>query len=329
MKKSVCFLAAIGLMMGVMCGEVFAQQAKKTLPTIAVFDFQLPSVNRGVSVKANQGGRSREQMKVQELPKTTNLLTNKVVTALVKSKRLKVVERSQLEKLLKEADLSDSSYADSKKHHVEMGKMLGADLLLFGSLDNIEQQVSEKKVPYTNRITRKGVISIKASIRMVNTETGQIMTAESATFDYKINALETPSIPNKYFELAQEELVAKLTKLVLDEIFPIKIVHVADEQVYLNQGSDNHIKKGDRFVVYRKGQVIKDPDTGLVLGAAKKRIGLVEVTEVDAKMSIAVYALLHGEIQRGDLCKLQEKDGEQAQSRGAKQTKQTVDELFQ
>ena len=64
MKKCFCLFVITSLMIGVMCGEVSAQQAKKELPTIAVFDFQLPGVNRGVSVEMNQGGRSRGQVKM-------------------------------------------------------------------------------------------------------------------------------------------------------------------------------------------------------------------------------------------------------------------------
>ena len=48
MKKNIHVLMVLSLVvLTVMGGEVMAEGAKKKLPTIAVFDFQLPSVNRG------------------------------------------------------------------------------------------------------------------------------------------------------------------------------------------------------------------------------------------------------------------------------------------
>ena len=92
----------------------------------------------------------------------------------------------------------------------------------------------------------------------------------------------------------------------------MKVVHVNGTQIYLNQGSNNGMEKGMRFIVYRKGETIKDPDTGVLLGAEQTQVGIVELETVNERMSIAKFIepkSENQEIKAGDLCKKVEKQG--------------------
>lgn len=292
--RLLCVLAAFQATLG---------RAQDSRLTIAVFNFDLPGKTAEASLEVSDG-TDTIRATAKEIVRT-NLLTDKLVTAIVKSNRLKVVERSRLDELLKESDLGSTDVADPAKC-VEAGKLLGAQLLLFGTLDNIEAIVQEKPVAYTSRVKRTGVISLNASIRIVDAATGQIRAAQSTALEHAVVLDGVAHLQNKHFQAAQEALVMKLTYLVLDEVYPVKIVLAKGEEVYIGQGANNGVQKGKRFAVFRKGETITDPDTGVVLGAEQTEVGVVEVVRVEPKMSVArVVSLLDAQesVKSGDLCR--------------------------
>jgi hypothetical protein len=59
-----------------------------------------------------------------------------------------------------------------------------------------------------------------------------------------------------------------------------KIAKVVGSTLYVNLGSEAGVKEGDEFTVIRAGEVIKDPDTGEVLGANESTVGRVRITAV-------------------------------------------------
>jgi hypothetical protein len=65
-----------------------------------------------------------------------------------------------------------------------------------------------------------------------------------------------------------------------------KIMRVDAGKAYINQGSANGVKVGDKFNVYDPGEALVDPDTGAKLGSTEKQIGTATVTEVQEKFSI-------------------------------------------
>ena len=82
-----------------------------------------------------------------------------------------------------------------------------------------------------------------------------------------------------------------------------KIAKVEGGSVYLNVGAEAGVKEGEEFDVYRVGNVIKDPDTGEVLGADETKVGRVKVTKVlGARLSTA--SVLSGSgFKPGDMIK--------------------------
>ena len=278
-------------------------QAKPNLLTIAVFDFDVPANTQKttVSVNTDQGSLEAEVKNIVR----TNILTDKIITELVKSRRLSVVERSRLDEVMKEMDFSTSSGMTDPQQSMRVGKMLGAQLLLFGNFNNLEGYVRAKKVPYTNKVRRTGKISLGASIRIVSAETGKIVAAEQLLHQSVFKNMETGRLQGQQLQEALNGFVHKLVYLVLDEIFPVKVALSKANKVYLNRGKNGGISKGDIFKVVRRGEAIIDEDTGVKLGASQYDVGLIKIIVVESKMSIAVpYKLEEGEtVQKGDVCK--------------------------
>ncbi len=289
-KRFLCSL----LFLGIATTGVFASES---LPTIAVFDLDIPGI---VAIKRSEG-------EVVEYMLRTNILTDKFVTSIVKSNRLKVVERSRMDEILTEMDFSSSGVADPETC-IEVGKLTSANLLLFGTLDNLESSISEKKIPYTSKIRRTGIISAGANIRLVDTETGEIRTAHTASITHTVSLEPGQQLQGAHMQEALDVLVSELTHLLLDEIFPMKVVLVNESQVYINQGANNGVSLDDTYDVFRTGVTLVDPDTGITLGTEEFFVGSLKVIRVDAKMSIAVpYNLVSPEVPMtiGDICRPQ------------------------
>jgi TolB-like protein len=123
----------------VLGGAAFAQGTDKRAYT-AILDFQILSSEKDLAVLA------------AEIPQALS-------AAFLKGPYLKPVERQELEKALKEMELASSEAVDAKTAQ-QIGKLLGAKYLLLGSLTKLSA-------------------TAKISYRLVRTETGEIVQADS------------------------------------------------------------------------------------------------------------------------------------------------------
>jgi len=65
-----------------------------------------------------------------------------------------------------------------------------------------------------------------------------------------------------------------------------KVVHVSsDDELVINWGADDGVKRGDVFLVYGRGPLITDPDTGKDLGRLELVRGRGEVVHVQASIA--------------------------------------------
>jgi TolB-like protein len=107
---------------------------------VAILDFQILASEKDLAVLAS------------EIPQALS-------AAFLKGRALKPVERQELEKALKEMELSSSEAVDARTAQ-QIGKLLGAKYLLLGSLTKL-------------------AATAKINYRLVRTETGEIVQADS------------------------------------------------------------------------------------------------------------------------------------------------------
>ena len=128
---------------GVGCQSVPVKE--KRLQTIAVWD--LENLNQAESAAFDVG----------------ELLANKIIEALVESGKWNVVEREQLILALEELNLSSTSMV-SASTRLEIGKLVGAQYMVFGTFMNMMQLM-------------------QINLRLVDVETGRVIkAAEKSTF---------------------------------------------------------------------------------------------------------------------------------------------------
>lgn len=205
--------------------------------------------------------------------------TQKVLGAFVKVKRVRVVERTTLDRILKEQDFQMSDIAQANES-ARIGQLLGAEYLVTGQL----QQVSV--VPVYERYGAplqdplyEGTVEL--NLRLVNVSTGEV----TASKDFKSGTgflyQNSPS-EAAYFALngSEEDVVAWLRRAfpAQGSIFEIRKEKKGEaKEVVITCGKDMGVKKDDVFTVYYEMEV--DVDGRMMMRSTD--VGKVTVTKVE------------------------------------------------
>ena len=192
-----------------------------------------------------------------------------MITQLVNLRRFRVIERNALEDVIKEQSFGLSGMVDEKTA-IKVGKMVGADVIIIGSVITDENYG-------------------KVSARVINTETSETIVAKEAQS-------ENTQLENI------EKLVANVAIAIYNDLPLVEgnIIKVENELVYIDIGLDSGIMKGTKCVAFSEGEAIINPATKEVLGKKVKKLGEIIVEQVQEKMSIARIIESDGSIESGD-----------------------------
>ncbi|MFB0526297.1 MAG: CsgG/HfaB family protein [bacterium] len=247
-----------------------------------------------------------------------------LTTAVYETGKFVVVERKAIQDIIKEQDLGEEGRV-RKETAAKIGDILGAQVLVRGAVTEFEEKVSRggvggvllKKKAGAGLTTTSAYVA--CDIRMYDATTGIIL--EATTKDAKARSvgvvlagvLKTGDILGGGFSTKTplgkatrgciEEIVSAIVDRMETVPWQAKIVKVSDGKVYINVGADAGVRKGEVFEVYRVGEELIDPDTGLSLGAEEAYAGKIKVIEADKKYAIST--ILEGEgFQRGDVVRI-------------------------
>ena len=258
---------------------VFAQEdtTKRLKKRVAVFDFEDKS---GHSYRWWTGQSVGEGM------------ADMLVTALVKTDNYRIFERAEIESLLKEQSLGMSGIVTAESA-AKAGQMLGVEIAIIGSVTEFGH--SEGGVGGRVKGIGVGVKSqtatVAVDVRFIDTSTGEILLAESVRKEQskKGLGLSTPEFSFDSRNKFDESLVGKATREAIDSLVELvdntsdrvlwqaKIITVSGATVFINSGNDAGVQNGDIFIIYRKGEELIDPDTGISLGSVDTPIGKIKV----------------------------------------------------
>jgi len=220
-------------------------------------------------------------------------MSDMLVTALVKTGSYRVFERQTLEKVMKEQQLGLSG-AVTPESAAQVGKLLGVELAIVGSLTEFGYKKGEigaaaKKIGFGLGVQSTSA-TVAADVRFISTTTGEILFAESVRKEESKKGLsvDTREISFANQNKFDESIVGKATRAVIDDIVKLmgqKVENIpwsakvikGNGTVFINVGAEAGVQVGDVFVVYRKGEELIDPDTGISLGAVESKIGTIVV----------------------------------------------------
>jgi TolB-like protein len=180
--------------------------------------------------------------------------TEKMITRLVNLRRFKVIERTALDKIMKEQKLQASGIVDDRTA-VNLGKLSGADAMVAGSV---------------SFVGGKG----KLSARVIDVETGETIAARDAPLE-----AESAQIVDR--------VVDNIAAMIFNDLPLVEgyVVKVDETTLYIDMGLSHGVRKGTKCVVYREGEPIKHPITGEILGKKVTKLGELVVIQSQDKMA--------------------------------------------
>ncbi len=293
----------VSLVILVACGvatDAFAAKKKEKMPktfedlppstgpkkTIAVMAFDNKA---GVSAQINLGEGMAEML----------------TTALINSGRFIVVERQAITDVLAEQDFGASGRTTSQGAP-QFGRVLPAQIMIRGAVTQFGLRESGGGGALSIKGVDVGLATSQAKvgvdIRIYDTTTGQVLDsvrcegAASATgldFGYSESdwGFGTSAFQNTPLGKATAKAIDKAVIAIVTRTENLpwegRVIKMSGNEVYINAGVNSGIQVGDTFTVYRPGEELIDPQTGLSLGSESARVGTVTVTQVQDKFSKA------------------------------------------
>lgn len=248
-------------------------------------------------------------------------LSDMIVTELVQSELYTVLERDRLNALLREQDLGAIGVV-TPESAAAMGKVLGVELAVFGSITEFGNKGSNTgvNIPATGIRVGKQTAVTAVDIRVVDTGTGEILKAESVRRE-KTAVSGGIRIKNFRFDDRDQfdgSLIGKVTREAVEDVIDLindvaettpwsaKVIMMQGDKVYINSGSQDGVEVGEVFEVFREGEALIDPDTGLSLGSINSRIGSIKVVDVTSigEGKAAICEIVEGSnFEKGDVVK--------------------------
>lgn len=250
-------------------------------------------------------------------------LTDMLTTALVASDRFVVLERQNLEEVMREAQLSVTPEFNPDTA-VTAGKLLSAQVMVRGSVTELAvkksgsdvggvlgntlsfgQARSEAKVSIDLKIvdisTGQVLDSVKAEGKAVSSRQQIVLTSE----DIKLGNASFENSPlGVAVRQAINDAVRKICSRAEKLQWEAKVAAIEEEEassvLYLNVGAESNLRLGDVLEIYRPGEDIVDPDSKVVIGRTRgKIVGRAEVHEVQERVTLA-KSVEGSSFQRGD-----------------------------
>lgn len=252
-------------------------------------------------------------------------ISDLLINYLLKDGTYRVIDRENIDKILKEQNFSNSDRANPATA-AKIGKILGVDAIIVGK---ITQFGSDKKTTNVGGLggglgrlgvgdvghsKTKAIVGISAHI--IDIDTAEILVPAEGMGESSRESTSLTgggggwsgfgggnvnfgdsnfqqTIIGEAVKLAVSqlsgELVAGAPKLVARTINVEGLVAAVDGgQIVLNVGSKTGLKVGDEMRIERVTSVIKDPATGQVIRKMTAPVGVIKITDVDAGSAVGV-----------------------------------------
>ncbi|MBR4384291.1 MAG: hypothetical protein IKP64_12120, partial [Selenomonadaceae bacterium] len=239
--------------------------------------------------------------------RVAEIMTEQLLVAIHSSGGYTVVERTQMGTVMREQGFENIAGDPNKA--AEMGKLSGADYSLVGKLtmavigDNPAAKTAstignmfglDTIGKMADGFVKKFKSRVQMEIRFVDNTTGEIIIAKT------IEGAKTGTTQLEALNAACKDAAENFLK-ELDSVNPFRarIAEISGDDVYIDRGSLDGLRKGETLVVAREGAPIVV--NGKVVAVKQTVVGKIKVTEVNS--DYAVCKKESGEIHKGDVVK--------------------------
>ena len=180
-------------------------------------------------------------------------------------------EREELDILVNE------SGADMKK--------IGADYIILGSITEFGRKTEGELRVFSS--TKTQTVEAGVSIRLVEASTCLIIYSDEAKGFAETSTKQTmglggtagydATLSDKAISSALSQLVENIINKCMDKPWKSYILSVEDGTYIISGGASQGLVSGDKFTVYRKGKVVKNPQTGMNVELPGVKIGEITI----------------------------------------------------
>jgi curli biogenesis system outer membrane secretion channel CsgG len=243
-----------------------------------------------------------------------------LATELEKTGRFILVDRADLDSVLKEKELSLSGLAQTAGGERQL---LPAQLLVRGSVTQFDEQekggglsLGVGSNALSGALGRRGSTgSVTIDLKVVDAANGVVVSTYTVRKQvsassmalragYDDIALSGDRFNQSSLGQATREAIAEAAQQIVARVGSVAwrgmVARVDGDRAYINAGRNANISEGSQLRAIRTVNTITDPATGEVLGAEESTIGDMVVEQVEDRYSVARYSG-HHPLQRGDV----------------------------
>ena len=219
--------------------------------------------------------------------------SQRLTTLLRDSNRFDLLDRDYDKPFRDEINIINSGDTDIEQK-ARLKQVQGADYLLTGRIRRATIETEQKEIPTTGIRSEEYRGHFVGEVRLLIPATRQV----AFSHEYRIK-LETPEVKELADEWQRDErdfdqikdafldLAARqIIEDVLNDIYPVRIAMVEQDQVILDQGGQR-MKPDAVYEVFTKGKTIVDPQTHEVLGQDEGKVATLKVVRILPKFSYA------------------------------------------
>jgi hypothetical protein len=262
-----------------------------------------------VAIKKAKIGEGVSKYSKRYLNLTT--LLDEMEASIQKNRKFSLVSRkASVMKDIREEQQFSNSELSAGNAAVE-GQMKNANFLILSTVQDFKFYRSSKPVPnLDNKYMRQDSGMLEVNAQVIDTSTGSIKTtfylkSSFATSRKVVNG--KGGVPNSiHFTNMAKKVAGQMTDQLVDMVFPMRVLNIQGNKIFINRGKDGGLKKGQKLNVYKPGIALIDPDTGENLGSAETMIGQIRVTRINPKFTITeiVGKGLDEAVDRGDIVRV-------------------------
>ena len=210
------------------------------------------------------------------------LLVQRIDLAYHRTGRFQLIERSQMQAVLKEGIFEQKGAVDDATA-VTLGRQLGARFVLVGSYNGSMAHAAEVQEHVFSKDTRTDFFPAKLEVRLrlVRTEDGSIL--EPIT----LNAAASDPQASKSFDLLMDDFARHLEhELALR--YPLKgyvVKLLSEKEILSDLGRGQGVEEGDTFLLMETGPDAIHPVTGKTVPGERKVAGELVVTDAGPESS--------------------------------------------
>ncbi len=181
-----------------------------------------------------------------------------------------------------------NKYKNAVENQSKLKASKSGDYVILGSVLNLT--IANKESSYYGSSFSNWVVTATVAYKLIDLSSMEVKWANTEPITLP------PSIANKYIDGnngahsgVEQYLFRDMSKTIADQVigvaYPLTVVKVWDNDVYLNQGG-NRVVKGNVYKLFENGDVVQDTATGQLITLNGKNVATVRITDVMPKYSV-------------------------------------------